>query len=85
MAAFIAGLAILMFFFRMFWWNDPSAPPGAVIGIRSVAKWGRCGLMLAAAAFLFALPAKWRPAVVSLASTVVFASFWLVIMLLALG
>lgn len=76
--ALSSGLVVAAYFLRIAIWTDKSAAPGALIGIETFVKWGYWGLRLALAAFVTAWFGRSQGRIISLLSSLVFGSFWLI-------
>jgi|SRR5579863_3041303 len=76
--ALISGLVIVGYVMRVAFWGDPSTYLSAAIGLPMLLKWARWGFCLAAIGIAPSLTAKGWIRPVSLTSSMLFASFWVV-------
>jgi len=76
--ALISGLVIIGYVMRVAMWGDSTAYLGAAMGLPMLLKWARWGFCLAAIGIAPSLTAKGWVRPVSLTSSVLFASFWVV-------
>jgi len=74
----LAGVVILTLVIRVGNWPDPAAPVGSMLGLRMFVSWGHLGVWIAIVALLSGLFARRWNRVVSVLSSALFVSFWLI-------
>jgi hypothetical protein len=76
--ALLSGLVIIGYVMRVAFWGDSTAYLGATMGLPLLLKWARWGFCLAAIGIAPSMTAKGWTRPVSLTSSALFASFWVV-------